>query len=49
MLFRKQSFLDISDWIKEIKDNTEADVLIYLVGNMADKELDREVETEDAE
>ena len=33
----------MNDWVKEIKDNTDLDVIIYLVGNRADLEDQREV------
>ena len=40
----------MADWVKEIKDNTDLDVLTYLVGNRADLEDMREVKsTEGAE
>lgn len=39
--YRKNSFESISEWVKEIKDNTDSDALIYLVGNRADLEEER--------
>ena len=46
--FRKNSFESVNEWMKEIQDNTDQDVLVYLVGNRADLESDREVSVMDA-
>ena len=35
---RRSSFENVTDWIKEIKDNTDLDVLIYFIGNKCDLE-----------
>ena len=41
------SFENARDWKKEIENNADRDVLVYLVGNRADLEEEREVSTED--
>ena len=46
--YRKNSFESVNEWMKEIQDNTDQDVLVYLVGNRADLESDREVSVMDA-
>ena len=44
----QESFLNVRDWYKEIYNNASQDVLIYLVGNFADKEHEREVSRDKA-
>ena len=46
---RRESFENIRVWHTEIQNNAEEDVLIYLIGNMADLEEQREVEQSEAE
>ena len=49
-LTRVESFNSLVDWLKEVKQNSDPDVAIYLVGNMSDLETEeREVETQRAE
>ena len=49
-LTRAESFDSLMDWLKEVKQNSDPDVAIYLVGNMSDlADEEREVETERAE
>ena len=48
MLYRHDSFDSLKEWKQEIENNTDRDVLQYLVGNRADLEDQREVATEDA-
>ena len=49
-LTRVESFNSLVDWLKEVKQNSDPDVAIYLVGNMSDLEAEeREVETQRAE
>ena len=47
-LYRQNSFNNVQEWVKEIKDNTDLDVIIYLVGNRADLDETREVSQADA-
>lgn len=42
-LFRKESFENINTWSSEIENNTDENVLIYLVGNRVDLAEIREV------
>lgn len=46
---RKESFEHIRDWQKEIENNAEENVIIYLIGNMADLEDQRQVQKAEAE
>ena len=46
--YRKQSYDNVNEWVKEIQDNTDQDVIIYLVGNRVDLEEMREVSKIDA-
>ena len=40
----RQSFDDIkTQWLKEVRDHTAANIIIYLVGNFADLEEERQV------
>lgn len=48
-LTRGESFDSLVDWLKEVKQNSDPDVAIYLVGNMSDLNEEREVDTERAE
>ena len=42
-----QSFENARDWKKEIENNADRDVLVYLVGNCADLEDERQISKED--
>ena len=46
---RKSSFLNIDNWIGELKTNGSDDILIILVGNKTDLEDKREVSREEGE
>jgi GTPase SAR1 family protein len=48
MYDRRSSFENISSWVKEVQDNTDQDVLVYLVGNRIDLEENREVPRQEA-
>jgi GTPase SAR1 family protein len=39
------SFMNLSHWFQEIKNQSEANALIFLVANKKDKENEREVST----
>ena len=41
------SFENARDWKKEIENNADRDVIVYLVGNRADLEDEREVSQEE--
>ena len=45
---QRDSFEQVSTWQKEIENNTDEDVLIYLVANFADMVDQRTVTTEEA-
>mmetsp|Transcript_8058 Transcript_8058/g.7134 ORF Transcript_8058/g.7134 Transcript_8058/m.7134 type:complete len:231 (-) Transcript_8058:50-742(-) len=40
---RDDTFLDVIDWLKEAKQHSNPDILLYLIGNQADLEDDRQV------
>ena len=40
------SFENVQEWLHEIENNADRDVLVYLVGNRADLEEEREVSAE---
>ncbi len=40
---REDTFNNVVDWMKEVKQHANADILIYLIGNRADLEDQREV------
>ncbi len=40
------SFTNLSHWLNEVRSQSEADAVIVLVGNQADRESEREVSTE---
>ena len=45
----KESFLHCQNWLHEIKENGDKDVIIILVGNKCDLEKNREVSTQEGE
>ena len=45
---RDETFVSLSDWLKEIKQHASEDVLIYLVGNKAELESEREIKMDRA-
>ena len=48
-LTNRQSFEDLkTQWLNEVRDETSARVVIYLIGNLADLEEEREVPFEEA-
>ena len=40
---REETFVNLSDWLKEIKQHASEDVRVYLIGNKAELEESREV------
>ena len=40
--------MNVIDWLKEIKQNANSDIVVYLIGNRCDLEDDREVTRERA-
>jgi Ras-related protein Rab-2A len=47
---RLESFANLKDWLREVRQNSDPDTTVYLVGNQLDLADDeREVQTEDAE
>uniref|UniRef100_S4RMV7 Uncharacterized protein n=1 Tax=Petromyzon marinus TaxID=7757 RepID=S4RMV7_PETMA len=45
---RDDTFVNVIDWLKEIKQHANSDIVIYLIGNRCDLEDDREVTRERA-
>lgn len=45
---REETFTSVLDWLKEVKQHANPDILIYLIGNRSDLEEDREVSRERA-
>jgi Ras-related protein Rab-2A len=46
---RDDTFIDIVDWLKEVKQHSNPDIMLYLIGNQADNEEDRQVSQERAQ
>lgn len=44
----EETFLHIEDWVKEVRQNSDGDIKLYLIGNRADLDEDREVTSERA-
>ena len=40
---REDTFINVLEWLKEVKSHASSDVVIYLIGNRSDLEEDREV------
>ena len=40
---REDTFINVLEWLKEVKQHASSDVVIYLIGNRSDLEEDREV------
>jgi len=40
---REETFLSLSDWLKEIKMHASEDARVYLIGNKAELEHEREI------
>ena len=40
---REDTFLNVVEWLKEVKSNITGHVVVYLIGNRADLEEEREV------
>jgi len=38
IFYRDDTFLDVIDWLKEAKQHSNPDILLYLIGNQADLE-----------
>ena len=45
----KESFIHADSWLKEVKTNSNPDIKIFLIGNKADLNDEREVELSEAE
>jgi GTPase SAR1 family protein len=45
---REETFLNLLDWLKEIKLHASEDARVYLIGNKAELEHEREVTQERA-
>ena len=45
---RQETFHNVIEWLKDVRQHASADVLVYLVGNRNDLEEMREVEKETA-
>ena len=45
---REETFNNVIEWLKEVKQHASPDILIYLIGNRCDLEDDREVTKERA-
>jgi len=45
---REETFSNILEWLKEVKNHANNDILLYLIGNRSDLEDDREVSREKA-
>ena len=49
-LTKLESFENLRDWLREVRQNSDPDTIVYLVGNQLDlAEEEREVQTEIAE
>ena len=46
---REDTFLNVVEWLKEVKANVTGHIVIYLIGNRADLEEEREVSKKRAE
>ena len=42
-LFKKQSFANLTEWIKEVQTHAKDNVSLIVIGNKMDKEEEREV------
>jgi len=49
LFYSKNSFKNIEEWVNELKNNANPDIKIFLIGNKADLENEREVTTAEAE
>ncbi len=45
---REETFSNILEWLKEVKNHANNDILLYLIGNRSDLEEEREVSREKA-
>lgn len=45
---REETFANVLEWLKEVKQHANSDILIYLIGNRVDLEDEREVSKEKA-
>ena len=45
---REDTFRNVLDWLKEVKQHASSDIVIYLIGNRCDLEDEREVPKEEA-
>jgi len=49
LFYSKNSFKNIEKWVNELKNYANPDIKIFLIGNKADLENEREVTTAEAE
>jgi GTPase SAR1 family protein len=45
---REETFNNVGDWLKEVKQHANPEILIYLIGNFCDLEDEREIPRERA-
>jgi Ras-related protein Rab-2A len=45
---REETFNNVGEWLKEVKQHANPDILIYLLGNFCDLEEEREISRERA-
>ena len=45
---RDETFVNVKEWLMEVKQHASSDILIYLIGNRSDLEDEREVQQEKA-
>lgn len=45
---REETFSNILEWLKEVRQHANTDILLYLIGNRSDLEDEREVSREKA-
>jgi small GTP-binding protein len=45
---REDTFMNVYDWLKEVKQHASSDIVVYLIGNRCDLEDEREVTKEKA-
>ena len=45
---REETFVNVLDWLREVKQHANADIMIYLIGNRSDLEDEREISREKA-
>ena len=48
-LTRKETFVNLDEWLREVRQNANREAVVYLVGNMLDIAEEREVTTDEAQ